>query len=99
MPTDPVPLYNLLLIIWLWAASPANDSSTTLPTTSVRRHSLASTPSAFSYSKANDTRVPEYDHKGKLRSLLDILANKGKKDDAIKYAVILRDLPGIYDLI
>ena len=42
--------------------------------------------------------VPEYDYKGKLRSLLDILANKGKKDDAIKYAVILRDLPGIYDL-
>jgi hypothetical protein len=42
--------------------------------------------------------VPDFDYNDQLKALLRALADKGKKEDVISYAEILRGLPGMQEL-
>jgi hypothetical protein len=43
-------------------------------------------------------RVPDFDYKDQLKTLLRTLADKGKKQDVISYTERLRSLPGMQEL-
>jgi hypothetical protein len=45
-----------------------------------------------------EARVPDFDYKDQLKTLLRTLADKGKKKDAISHAERLRSLPGVQEL-
>ena len=49
-------------------------------------------------SRVIEARVPDFDYKDQLKTLLRTLADKGKKQDAILYAERLRSLPGMQEL-
>jgi hypothetical protein len=49
-------------------------------------------------SKMIQARVPDFDYKDQLKSLLGALAEKGKKQDVISHAERLRSLPGMQEL-
>lgn len=45
-----------------------------------------------------DSRVPEFDYEDKLRSLLELLADRGQRDKVLVMCNQLRDLPGFKEL-
>jgi hypothetical protein len=48
--------------------------------------------------KVISARVPDFDYQDQLKALLERLAEKGMRDDVIRYAERLRNLPGVQEL-